>query len=170
MSTIKQKAHKNALKWLRDEFYWSENDPTGPFGSFEGMRAFEGFEKWRASHQEAPIVPYIGDFLHKTANLSLSDYNNTLVDRDSMEAQIQNRKFDDYRNIFSVDVSIIAIVLGQFVLEGKIDKDLYPILYVAIERLMLWNELQNDFDRTCENHIINLYNMKTTLEKLAPQP
>lgn len=163
---LKQHAHKNALQWLQDDFYWSENDPTCPFGSFEGGKALEGYQKWRTANPNGVITEYISDFLQKIAKIDLKDYNETLLDRDEIESQIQNRKYDDYRNIFSVDVSLIAIGLGQLLVDGKIDAAVYPILYVAMERLMLWNELQNEFDKTCENHLINLYNMRKLLESM----
>ena len=167
MNMLKKQAHPNAQKWLQDDFYWSENDPTCPFGSFEGNKALEAYKAWKEDHPKETILLFLSGFLQKLAKIPLLDYTSDLVDRYSIEEQILNRKFDDYKNIFAVDVSLIAVGLGSFIVDGKIEAELFPILYTAIDRLMLWNELQPDFDKTCENHIINLYNMRNLLEKLA---
>jgi len=47
-------AHPNAKVLMKEDFYWSPIDESGPFGSDAGSDAAYGFQKWRKGHPPPP--------------------------------------------------------------------------------------------------------------------
>ncbi len=54
-----ENAHPKAKKLLKESFYWSPIDPTGPFGSDEGSDAFYGFRAWRLANKSTSPLNYL---------------------------------------------------------------------------------------------------------------
>lgn len=52
-------AHPNAKKLMKEDFYWSPIDESGPFGSDAGSDAAYGFQKWRKSHATTSPILYL---------------------------------------------------------------------------------------------------------------
>lgn len=52
-------AHPNAKKLMKEDFYWSPIDESGPFGSDAGSDAAYGFQKWRKSHPSTFPILYL---------------------------------------------------------------------------------------------------------------
>jgi uncharacterized protein YfeS len=155
----KKNAHPLSLSLLNEDFYWESQDPNSIFGSVEGLQALRNYQKWQGEKLEE----LLSDTLRKLAKMELKDYNSSILNRNKIQQQIADQKFDDFRYILQVDGSIIAIILIHFIQTGKIES--IPIFEIAIERLMLWNEYQEDFNAVCEQQIIQLYSMKQMLSE-----
>jgi uncharacterized protein YfeS len=52
-------AHTNAKTLMREDFYWSPIDESGPFGSDAGSDAAYGFQKWRGIHPTTSPILYL---------------------------------------------------------------------------------------------------------------
>jgi len=85
---------------------WDCVDEAAPFGSDEGADAYEDFREWRLKNSDAPLMKCIE---------WVGDEEN-------------------YSDEFTFDATIIATVLGQLVLEGRIDPDAKPVAHKAIQR------------------------------------
>lgn len=96
--------------------------------------------------------------------MNFSDYNETLLQREKIQSQISDENFDDQQFIFTLDVSIIATGFGQLVDEGIIDLENKPIIKIAIDRQIVWSELQKDWEYAGQ-YISNLNVLKRILEQ-----
>lgn len=52
-------AHKNAKKILKEDFFWSPVEESGPFGNDSGSDAFYGFRQWRRINQKSSPLIYL---------------------------------------------------------------------------------------------------------------
>ena len=52
-------AHPTARKLMKEDFYWSPIDESGPFGSDAGSDAAYGFQKWRGVHRTRSPILYL---------------------------------------------------------------------------------------------------------------
>lgn len=154
----KEDAHPLAQKFLRDEYYWDMRDANSPFGAVEGRQALRNYQK----HLDKKLEELLAEILQKQGKMQLKDYNSKLLNRNKIQQQIADRKFDDFRYILQLDGSIIATVLAHLIKTGKLEA--LPIFEIAIERLILWNEYQEDFNAVCEQQIIQLYGMKQLIK------
>ncbi|MCR6642436.1 MAG: hypothetical protein NVV82_26475 [Sporocytophaga sp.] len=55
--------HPKAKKLLKESFYWSSIDPTGPLGSDEGSDAFYGFRQWRLTNKSTSPLSYLDELI-----------------------------------------------------------------------------------------------------------
>src|ERR1700720_3315369 len=56
-------AHPNARALMKEDFFWSPIDDSGPFGSDGGSDAAYGFHKWRQSHAAVSPIVYLKDLI-----------------------------------------------------------------------------------------------------------
>jgi len=56
-------AHPQAQVLMKDEFYWSPIEETGPFGSDDGWDAAYGFRQWRLTNKTASPVSYLNELI-----------------------------------------------------------------------------------------------------------
>ncbi len=52
-------AHPNAKALMKEDFFWSPIDESGPFGSDAGSDAAYGFYKWRKEHSSTSPITYL---------------------------------------------------------------------------------------------------------------
>lgn len=52
-------AHPNAKALMKEDFFWSPIDETGPFGSDAGSDAAYGFYQWRKGHSSSSPITYL---------------------------------------------------------------------------------------------------------------
>ena len=56
-------AHPKARALMKEDFYWSPIEETGPFGSDDGWDAAYGFRDWRGSHKTSSPVSYLRNLI-----------------------------------------------------------------------------------------------------------
>src|ERR1700760_224494 len=56
-------ARPNARALMKEDFFWSPIDESGPFGSDGGSDAAYGFYKWRKTNPVASPVIYLKDLI-----------------------------------------------------------------------------------------------------------
>lgn len=56
-------AQPNAKKILKEDFYWSFEENTGPFGSDNAYDIFHSFLEWREDHSNISPVNFIYDYI-----------------------------------------------------------------------------------------------------------
>jgi uncharacterized protein YfeS len=121
-------AHPQAAELMQEDWYWSEIDDLSPFGNDDGNDAFYLFKEWREKNPSVePSVFLI--VLEKKWQMSFA--HKAATNENELPAIEKQNMF--YRNI---DRSIIAVALGQIVLEGKISPRLKELGIKAIKRAM----------------------------------
>ncbi|WP_445457516.1 hypothetical protein [Flavobacterium sp. HNIBRBA15423] len=144
----KSKAHPNAIKLLKDDFFWTNNDELSPFGSDEGHEALCEFRRWRKENSEIEVGYCIAWVINSVGEIdNYDDYNEeSIVDEELIRQKIIDNNFDDKQYIYALDTSIIATALGQLVDEGTIEVDYKYYVQVAINRQRIWARLHNNWE------------------------
>jgi uncharacterized protein YfeS len=135
-------AHPNAKRLLTEDFYWSPIDETGPFGSDDGSDCFYGFVEWRTENKNESPVTYLKELIDEWGYPTF-DLNVT----DSQQIKQLLIKMDS-RMLIGQDNAVVAIGFGQFVLEGKIDREIRDLTKKAIKRELtadLLNQFRDDY-------------------------
>lgn len=58
-------SHPNAKKLLTEDFYWSEEEETSPFGNDDGAEASYGFWKWGKKNKNVSPLKYLEKLLNE---------------------------------------------------------------------------------------------------------
>ena len=53
---------------MKDDFFWSPIEETGPFGSDDGSDAAFSFLDWRAQHKSASPVKFLNELIRDWMN------------------------------------------------------------------------------------------------------
>lgn len=127
--------HPRARKLMTDEVLWDCVNELAPFGSDEGADAYEEFRSWRAENPGVNLTACLdwilmGKLEQYTGRLAEDDVLARHVDHGDPEAMLGL----DYPDIFTLDATIIATVLGQLICEGGIDPEAKPFARIAIRR------------------------------------
>ncbi|MEN7551913.1 hypothetical protein AAG747_28625 [Rapidithrix thailandica] len=134
----KERAHTRALELIPEAFFWSGIDELAPFGSDEGFTALSEFRRWKRVFPDKPILGCLQWTIESVGEMEFAEYNESLLDRKRIQAQLENSDFDEHQYIYTLDVSVIATGFGQLIDEGTIDPEIKPILRLAIDRQKLW--------------------------------
>lgn len=149
-------AHPAASALLTEDFFWSESDDTSPFGSDDGSDAFRGFREWRLINQTVSPFAYIGELLNNWG------YNDTpAIEDPEMAGYLIERAASGTNQV------IIAVGLGQFVLEGAVDKDLLAETRQAIEREFDPVMINLFVEHQREKRLAHLNILLKTVDKIA---
>jgi len=157
-------ANKRAIELMPEEFFWSCIDELAPFGSDEGDTALAEFRSWRKANGNLPTIECLKWTIESVGEMEFSDYNDSLLSKNKIENQLQSKDFDDQQYIFTLDISVIATGFGQLVDEGVIEAQNKPIIKIAIDRQIIWSELQKDWE-SAERYISYLNVLKRALDK-----
>lgn len=157
-------ANKRAIELIPEDFFWSCIDELAPFGSDEGDMALAEFRDWRKANKKVPTIECLKWTIEGVGEMEFTDYNDSLLSRDIIKMQIQDKDFDDHQYIFTLDISVIATGFGQLVDEGIIEEKNKPIIKLALDRQIIWSELQKDWEYA-EKYISYLNILKRALEK-----
>ena len=157
-----ENANKRAIELIPEEFFWSCIDELAPFGSDEGDTALAEFRDWRKNNQNIPTIECLKWVIESVGEMEFVEYNQNLLSKETIKTQIEDKDFDDQQYIFTLDMSVIATGFGQLVDEGTIDQQNKQILNVAIERQILWSELQSNWE-LADEYISNLNVLKRAL-------
>jgi len=156
-------ANKRAIELIPEEFFWSCIDELGPFGSDEGDTALSEFREWRKRNPAVPTIECLKWTIEQVGEMKYHEYDEPLLSKEIIQTQIDDQSFDDRQFIFTLDISVIATGFGQLVDEGAIDKQNKPIINLAIDRQIIWSELQKDWNHA-EQYISNLNVLKRALK------
>ena len=126
-------ADPKARALMKEAFYWSPIEESGPFGSDDGWDTFFSFKKWRTGQRTtSPVV-----FLEQR----LDEWNYPRFDLQELDETRLNALMKatrtGYMTLVGTDNAIIAIGFGQFVLEGRIDPDIQALTRTALHRELL---------------------------------
>jgi uncharacterized protein YfeS len=157
-------AHKRAIELIPEEFFWSCIDELGPFGSDEGDTALAEFRDWRKVNKNVATIECLKWTIEGVGEMEFADYNDSLLSRDKIKMQLENKAFDDQQYIFTLDISVIATGFGQLVDEGIIEAQNKPIIKTALDRQVIWSELQKDWEHA-NRYISNLSVLNRALEE-----
>jgi uncharacterized protein YfeS len=128
-----EKAHPNARRLMKDQFFFSVIEETAPFGSDDGADAYANFKDWRPMHRsESPVK-----FLHELIdNWEYPRFNMELSSFEELAPSLKEGPLV-YRHISGIDAAIVAIAFGQLYLEGTIDRDIKSLAKTAVKRELL---------------------------------
>ena len=157
-------AHPKAKDLIPEDFFWSCIDELAPFGSDEGDTALAEFRSWRQANPAVPTLQCLVWTITSVGEMEFIDYNYQLVNKEKILSQLQDKEFDDQQYIYTLDISVIATGFGQLVDEGVIEAQNKPIIKIAIDRQIIWSELQKDWE-SAERYISYLNVLKRALDK-----
>jgi hypothetical protein len=123
MNSIYEHAHIKARELFTEDFYWSPIEETSPFGNDDGADAFYQFLEWREANETASPLIFIEMLLDTWG------YSRGPAPHDAEVAE-----YLVARSALGTNNVIIAVGFGQFVLEGKIDKDLLARTIQSVEK------------------------------------
>ena len=128
-------ANPAAQHLMKEDFYWSPIEETGPFGSDDGSDAAYGFRDWRTSHPTSTPMSYLKDLIARWdyPYIALDEMDTVAVSK-YLKASSQNMGI---RFLVGIDNAIIGTGYAQFVLEGKIDSSLKALSEIAIKRELM---------------------------------
>lgn len=160
----KDHAHKRAIDLVPEEFFWNCADELAPFGSDEGDMALLEFRNWKKENPNLPTYDCLKWTIESVGELCISDYNESILDKELIKKQISDDEFDDEQYICTVDISVIATGFGQLVDEGKIDTRNKSLIQLAINRQRIWTELNEDWEYGSE-YVSNLNVLERVLRE-----
>lgn len=155
-------AHERAKTLIPEDFFWSCIDELSPFGSDEGDIALAEWRDWRKTNRTIPSVECLKWTIEGVGEMLWHQYNTSLLDKNLLLQQITDEEFDDHQYIYTLDISVIATGFGQLVDEGIIDAANKPIIELAIDRQILWSQLQTDWEHAGD-YIANMEILKRAL-------
>ncbi len=141
-SPIFDKAHPNAKRLMKEDFYFSTIDETAPFGNDDGADTYAGFKDWRRTHKNEDPKEYLLEQLDSWGYPKFDIYE---TDIKKLTQYLKQNSLGS-RYMSGVDAAIIAIAFGQLYLEGRVDKDFNELAKIAIRRqlnpelLVLWGD------------------------------
>lgn len=159
----KNNAHEKAIELIPEEFFWSCVDELAPYGSDEGDMALAEFRDWKKDNPNTDTFECLKWTIEGVSEKSLSEYDQSILDKNLIKTQINDHNFDDQQYIFTVDISVIATGFGQLVDDGKIDQKNKPLIQLAIDRQKLWAELSTHWDHR-DDYIANLNVLERALK------
>jgi uncharacterized protein YfeS len=86
-------SHPKAKELLKEDFYWSDEDETSPFGNDDGAEASFGFWKWRKKNKNVSPLKYLEKLLNEW-DFPYFDLNELNSDK-IQEYITQNRDMDN---------------------------------------------------------------------------
>lgn len=125
--------HWRARLLMPNERLWSCVEEDAPFGSDEGAEAFTDFVDWREANPSAPMIDCIAWILKGKQ----AQYDERLLDESLILEESDEAVLGLGYDAWTLDITILATVLGQLVLEGMIDLQVKPFAMVAIKRMCL---------------------------------
>lgn len=155
-------ANKRAIELIPEDFFWSCIDELAPFGSDEGDTALAEFRDWRKANNDVATIECLKWTIEGVGEMDFDDYNDSLLSRNKIKKQLEDKGFDDQQYIFTLDISVIATGFGQLVDEGIIEEQNKPIIKIALDRQIIWSELQKDWEHA-NQYIANLNVLKRAL-------
>lgn len=148
------KAHPNAQRLMKDEFFFSVIEETAPFGSDDGADAYAGFKDWRPMHRSESPVRFL-QYQFERWEYPLFDFHETSFEK--LKPYLEE-SFTGMRLMRGIDAAIVATAFGQLYLEGTIGSDIKELAKLSVKR-----ELLSEVLKTWEEHA-DVRQMK--LEKL----
>jgi len=126
-------AHPRARELMTESSLWDCSDEEAPFGSDEGFDAYYEFRRWRADNRDQPLT----ECLSWIMDGRLGEYNEALCDDASVNRDLADPDdafLAEHFDMFTLDATVIATVLGQLLDEGAIDAEAKPYVRVAVQR------------------------------------
>ncbi|ULQ55972.1 hypothetical protein KJS94_15085 [Flavihumibacter rivuli] len=136
------KAHPKAKVLLKEDFYFSPIDETGPFGNDDGADTYAGFKDWRTNHINDDPADFLFDQINKWGYPKFDIYE---TDINKLTPYLKESELSS-RYMSGIDAAIISIAFGQFYLEGTIYSSFKETAIIAIKRqlmpeiLSLWGD------------------------------
>lgn len=159
-----EKAHPRAVELVPEEFFWSGIDELSPFGSDEGDMALAEYRDWRVENPKGSALEAIIWTIESVGEINIDEYNDSILNSNLIQQQLENKDFDDQQYIYTVDISVIACGFGQLVDEGKIDFNCKPLIGRAITRQKIWAGLSVEW-----SHATEYINNMNVLERVLHQ-
>lgn len=148
-------AHPRAIELIPEDFFWSTIDELAPFGSDEGDTALAEFRDWRKQNPDVPTIECLKWVIESVGEMEFTDYNTAILSQATIKSQLEDDDFDDQQYIYTLDNSVIATGFAQLVDEGIIEVENKKVIQLAINRLIIWAELSEDWTHAQE-YISNL--------------
>ena len=156
------KAHPNAKRLMKEEFYWSPIEETAPFGSDDGADTYAGFADWRQTYKTDNPKEFLMEQIESWAYPTF-DFNETNFEK--LKPYLKQSDLGT-RFMSGIDAAIAAIAFGQLYLEGTVDKDFKELAKTSIKRQLIPEMLNLWGDTYKETRELQLKKMLAVLDQL----
>jgi uncharacterized protein YfeS len=154
--------HPHFNELMQEDFYFDCVDELAPFGNDDGAATLSKLEDWyRKRKGKADIVEFMFNLIDGFGFKYACDGCVQLLDMDEINQLMDEDEFF----IDCMDQAVIATVLGQLKIEGKIDPRLKELGFITIERQKLITQQYNTSNLP-NSWLERLEVMKTDLEKV----
>ena len=124
---------KRSRELMTEDFFWDCVDSECPFGSDDGREAYYAYQEWRNENPRSKISAYMDEVMFGQSK----GYNESLTSDAAMTQSTKTPKKTFLGNEYApdvLDVTVIAICLGQLIDEGKIASSIKKFGEIAIKR------------------------------------
>ena len=124
---------KRSRELMTEDLFWDCVDCECPFGSDEGWEAYYAYQEWRNENPRSKISAYMDEVMFGQSK----GYNESLTSDAAMTQSTKTPKKAFLGSEYApdvLDVTVIAICLGQLIDEGKIASSIKTFGEVAIKR------------------------------------
>jgi uncharacterized protein YfeS len=124
---------KRSRELMTEDFFWNCVDCECPFGSEDGREAYYSYLEWRNEYPRSKISVYMNEIMYGQSK----GYNESLTTDDAIAQSLKTPKKAFLANEYdpdALDVTVIAICLGQLIDEGKIASSIKKFGEIAIKR------------------------------------
>lgn len=124
---------KRARELMAEDFFWDRADHECPFGSEAGRDAYYSYHEWRNENPRSKISVYMNEIMLGQSK----GYNESLTSDAAIMQTLKTPKKAFLGNEYApdvLDITVIAICLGQLIDEGKIATSIKSFGEVAIKR------------------------------------
>lgn len=125
-----ESAHPRARELIGEDFFGDVGDDNSPFGNDTGSDTPAHLRRWRAEHQREPVSVFLQELLE---SWEVEDDHWSVESPEEVAQLIE----EDEMSFTTRDEALIAVALGQLVLEGKVDADIRQRALVALRRQAL---------------------------------
>ena len=92
----RENAHHTAQKLLTDEFFFSLEEDSAPFGNEDGLDAFNGFKQWHSKNKVNNSIQYIHELLDE---LNYPEFDLHELDPEKIKEYIEQKTESDNLSI-----------------------------------------------------------------------
>ena len=126
-------AHPNAKRLMKEEFYFSPIEETGPFGSDDGSDTFAGFVEWRKINKSEDLHLFL---MEQIEYWGYPQFDIKETELQNLRPYLTQSELGS-RFMSGIDAAIVAIAFGQLYLEGTINRDFKETAKTSIKRQLI---------------------------------
>ena len=132
-------SHPNFVKSFKEEFYYDCTDEEAPFGSDEGADTLFELEEFLRKNKESNLLQFPKKIIEKSWDMEYIPP--TDLNEKDFRKQLEEKE-DNGMLIFQTDQVVVAVVIGQIKITGKIDLELKRVALLSLKRISMYAKIK----------------------------